>query len=130
MSTWRQKAIAIAPEIKKELEDPGCTIYTTFFELLTLLQAAHRSNDQQRLQQIYGFAAWCHQQKAEDLWNAAGVAFYEHLGDKDSTYPAFTQWVSKEIYFDIRGLLDLRLDDEKMKFLDQHYDWKKNPGKK
>lgn len=129
MSTWRQKAIDAAPELKKELEAPDCTIYTAFFDLLPVLRTAHENNDQQRLQLIYDFAEWCMQQKAKDLWNAAGVAFYEHLGDEDSTYPAFTQWVKKETYAGIRGLLHMRLSDDKMKFLDSFYSWKNQPGK-
>ena len=52
------------------------------------------------------------------LWNAAGVSFYEHLGDDDIVFLQFTKWIKRNIYMDIRDLLYLRLDDDKMKHLD------------
>lgn len=125
MSTWRQKAIEIAPELKNEFQSPDLSPYTVFSELLVLVEQAYENDDVDRLNKIYGFAAWCLKQKDQKLWNAAGVSFYEHLGDTDKTYPAFTNWVTKEIYAEIRNLLEWRLDDEKMKTLDRFYGWKK-----
>jgi hypothetical protein len=40
------------------------------------------------LEKIYGFADWCASQKEKELWNAAGVAFYEHLADSNRTLEA------------------------------------------
>lgn len=121
MSAWIQKAIDCAPELRTEFEQPGLTIYTVFIELVPIAQQAHLDNDTDRLQKIYSYAEWCFNQKDEDLWNAAAVCFYEHLGDSDATFPAFTKWVKKEIYIQIRELLSARLDEEKMKTADAYY---------
>lgn len=59
--------------------------------------------------------------KSKDLWNAAGVSFYEHLGDYSETLKEMKRWVKPEIYADIRGLLELRLNEKDMKDLDNAY---------
>lgn len=121
MSTWRRRAIECAPELKKEFEQGDLTPYTVFSELLPITIQAHKDNDHNRLNKIYDFAEWCFRQKNEKLWNAAGVCFYEHLGDADESFQQFHNWVKKEIYIDIRDLLNRRLDDNKMKLLDDYY---------
>ena len=123
MSVWRQKAIDIAPELKKDFEDPDLSTYTVFSELLNLLQEAHVNNDVERIQKIYDYAEWCSKQKDEKLWNAAGVSFYEHLADDELVFSQFTTWIKKEIYFEHRDLLNTRFDDDKMKQLDRFYGW-------
>ena len=121
MSVWRRKAIECLPKIQKELEQPDANIYTVFMELLPATIEAHRAGDSESLKKYYGFAEWCFEQKEKDLWNAAGVSFYEHLGDQDETLIAMPKWVKKEIYRDIRGLLELMVSDDKMKKLDNNY---------
>src|SRR5215831_14309238 len=102
MSTWRRKAIEYFPELKKEFEDPECNPYTVFMELLGLLRPAHQENNTLLLQKIYAYAEWCTLQKAKDLWNAAGVGFYEHLGDHPITLENIPQWVKPEIYEQVK----------------------------
>lgn len=121
MSTWRKKAIECAPELKKEFNAADLTVYTVFMELLPITVQAHIDRDPGRLKKIYNYAAWCFSQKDKDLWNAAGVCFYEHLGDHEASFSAFTSWISKETYDKIRGLLNLRLTEDKMKQLDRYY---------
>lgn len=121
MSSWRRRAIACAPELRQELEDPSLTIYGAFFELRSSLIQAHICNDTDKLKKIYAFAAWCFSQKNEELWNAAGVAFYEHLGDQEETLAAFTRWIPKNIFINVRGLLERRITTEELKKLDTYY---------
>ena len=121
MSTWRQKAIECAPGLKKNFNAKGLTPYSVFMELLPLAREAHIIKDNKTLQSIYDYAEWCFRQKDQKLWNAAGVSFYEHLGDTPETFPGFTKWVKKDIYLDIRELLDRRCEDSKMKELDNYY---------
>jgi hypothetical protein len=123
MSVWRQKAMDIAPELKKDFQDPDLSLYTVFSELLSLLAEAHKNNDVVRIQKIYDYAEWCSMQKEEKLWNAAGVSFYEHLADDELVFSQFTTWIKKEIYFAHRDLLNQRFSDDKMKKLDTHYGW-------
>ena len=124
MSAWRKKAIDCAPELREEFEKSDTNLYKVFAELMPILKAAHMSRDLERLEKIYDFAEWCFRQKDKNLWNAAGVSFYEHLGDTDETFSVFTTWIKKELYADIRGLLYQRLDDLKLKKLDEYYKWK------
>lgn len=125
MSVWRQKAIDIAPELKDDFQDPDLTPYTVFSELLPILEQAYIDQDTVRIQKIHDYAAWCLRQKDKNLWNPAGVSFYEHLADNELLFSQFTKWIKKDIYVDIRDLLCQRLDEKKMKSLDKHYDWKK-----
>lgn len=123
MSAWRQRAIEIAPELKKDFQESGLSPYKVFSELLSLLEQAHINNDTSRIQKIYDYAEWCFQQKDQKLWNAAGVSFYEHLGDKDIIFLQFTNWIKKNIYMEIRNLIYQRLDSDKVKSLDKYYGW-------
>lgn len=124
MSTWRQKAIECAPELRPEFEATDLTPYTVFMELLPVTKQAHINNDHEKLAKIYAFAEWCHKQKDENLWNAVGVCFYEHLVDTDETFLAFTNWIKKEIYVEIRDLLLHRASDEQIKKFDSYYRFK------
>lgn len=125
MSTWRQKAIECAPELKSEFEVADLTPYTVFMELLPVTKQAHIDNEHEKLAKIYAFAEWCHKQKNENLWNAVGVCFYEHLADSDETFLQFTNWIKKEIYTEIRELLLHRASNEQIKKLDSFYGFTK-----
>jgi len=85
MSVWRKKAIECLPELRKDFKDPNVSIYTVFSELLSASIVFHKSNNVDQLQKIYDFAEWCLRQRSRDFWNAAGVSFYEHLGDYAET---------------------------------------------
>jgi hypothetical protein len=75
--------LTLFPDLRPEVEKPDYTIYQAFFDLLPRVREAHLSGDEESLRRIYGFAEWCAEQPAQHLWNAAGVAFYEHLFDSD-----------------------------------------------
>ena len=126
MSTWKRKAIEYFPDLKKEFEDADATIYSVFMELLPLAITAHTENNRQLLEKIYNYAEWCFTQKEQDLWNAAGVVFYEHLGDYKESLEALPKWVKPDIYKKIRGLLELRLDEKQLRKLDDHFKQLKN----
>ena len=81
MSTWRRRAIELFPDLRTDLRRSrtGYTIYSLLSDLRYRAEQAHAAGDSLRLQRIYGFVEWCSRQPAEDLWNAAGVCFYEHL---------------------------------------------------
>jgi hypothetical protein len=124
MSVWKRKAIECLPDLKKEFEQPDVSIYNVFIEMLPAVVKAHRENDAIKLGKIYSFAEWCLKQKEKDLWNAASVSFYEHLGDYEETLKEFRQWVKPDIYSNIRGLLELRLQDAEIQKLDKLYNYK------
>ncbi len=121
MSVWRQKAIQCLPENRVEFENPNTSIYEVFSELLHAIIEAHKNNNTDRLQLIYGFADWCFKQNAKELWNAAGVSFYEHLYDYKETRESFTKWIKKDIYRDVRVLLELSVNKTELEKLDKFY---------
>lgn len=79
MAVWRRKALALFPELRRDLHDPGYSIYMLYFDLLPLVRELHASGNIAALDPIYGFAEWCLVQTTGDLHNAVAVAFYEHL---------------------------------------------------
>ena len=99
MAAWRRCALELFPQLGQELNDGEYSVYMLFFDLEPLLRKAHDAGDTQLLQNIYGFAEWSSQQTDKDLWNAAGVAFYEHLFD----YPAYSErvitWLSPSVVY-------------------------------
>jgi hypothetical protein len=52
-----------------------------------MLSRAHRDGDDDTLRRIYGYASWAREQPDDDIQNAAGVAFYEHLFDEQWMRP-------------------------------------------
>lgn len=80
---WRRKALEAFPELRRELNDKHeiGSIYALWSELRPMVRKAHQEGDEDRLTRIYDFALWCYRQKAKDLWNSAGVGFYEHVLD-------------------------------------------------
>ena len=121
MSVWRQKAIACLPEFKRDIEQRETSIYEVFSYLLSAVVDSHKNNDVERLRLLYGYAEWCYRQKEKDLWNAAGVAFYEHLGDQIETRECMAQWVKYDIYKEVRGLLELQVDERILQEIDKNY---------
>lgn len=121
MSTWRRKAISCLPECRQEFERPDLTPIGVFMELLPALIRAHRDNCDERIKNIHQYAIWCSRQKEKKLWNAAGVAFYEHLADQEETWACFTKWVPGDVYLNIRGLLLCRMGEEYIKETDKFY---------
>lgn len=127
MSVWRRKAIECLPEQRVFFEQPDTTIYQVFFEFLPATLEAHKQNNTEQLEKCYEVAEWCFRQKQRDLWNAAGVAFYEHFANYDITLQAVPYWIAPDIYQEIRDLLELQLDDKKIEFLDKNYQYRKQP---
>ncbi len=121
MSVWRRKAIECMPENRTEFQDRGTSIYQVFIELLPATVAAHKAKDLNRLEKYYAFAEWCSLQNDKDLWNSAGVAFYEHLGHYPETLAAMPDWVKRSRYHQIRELLQERLTEQQMQELDKSY---------
>ena len=121
MSAWRSRALETFPELRAEIESPDATLHEIFFTLLPWCRDAHHSGNDEVLSRIYGFAEWCAGQPAKELWNPAGVAFYEHLGDSQVTLTAIPKWVSREVFEDIAGLLAARIGEAKVAQLRRQY---------
>jgi hypothetical protein len=115
VATWRRKVLALFPELRLDAQRPDFSIYMVFFDLLPRVREAHQDGDTEAIRRIYGFAEWCFEQKAKDLWNAAGVAFYEHLFDSHrSLWPEFVEWLSPQVVEGCMGLWERRLSEEEL----------------
>jgi hypothetical protein len=96
--------LELFPELRRDLTGRDFTVYSLFFELKPRLREALDSGDEGLVRRIFVFAEWCAAQTAQELWNAAGVAFYEHLFD----YPAYSErmvpWLSPRVVYQHWGL--------------------------
>jgi hypothetical protein len=115
MSMWRRKALELFPNLRRELNDREYTIYVLYFDLLPMVREAHEENDCDLLRRIYGFAAWCFDQKAKDVWNSAAVAFYEHLFDERKLWSRVIPWLSPKVITECWPLWEFRLSAEELK---------------
>ena len=114
---WREKARELFPALQADLELEGYSIYSLFFDLLPMALQAHDSDDTQLLQRIYNYAEWCFSQEERDLWNPAGVAFYEDLFDEDERWETVTPWLSKEVVEGCWTLWEFGLSPERFERL-------------
>jgi hypothetical protein len=121
MSAWRRRALETFPELRAEFEPPETTLYGVFSRLVQWCRDAHESGDAAALSRIYGFAEWCARQSAKELWNPAGVAFYEHLADSQVTLATIPQWVARDVFEDIADLLAGRIGPDKVAILRSQY---------
>ncbi len=112
MATWRRRALELFPELQSELNRPDYTINLLFVDLLSAAGSAHRAHDDDRLENIYGFAEWCARQPSKALWNPAGVAFYEHVFDEPRLSEAVAGWLPADIRAKHLGLWEARLEAE------------------
>jgi hypothetical protein len=80
MSTWRRRALILFPQLSVQLQGEIRDSAMFFMELVDLAEEAHKTKDIELLRRILGFAEWSlHQDK--ELWNGAGIGFYESLFD-------------------------------------------------
>lgn len=113
MSVWRRKALELFYDMRMEIQGKEDTIYTVFFALLPRVRGAHARNDIEELKKIYGYAEWCLSQKTNGLWNAAAVAFYEHLVDYEITYKEIPYWIEPDCFRCLSPLFKIRISDNK-----------------
>lgn len=115
MASWRRKVLGLFPDLRQQAERPDFNAYSAFFELLPRVREAHQAGDIETLRRIYGFADWCFEQPSKDLWNPAGVAFYEHLFDSHrSLWPEFVRWLAPRVVEGCWGLWEWRLSTEEL----------------
>ena len=76
---------------------------------MSLLAVAHRTGGDDTLGRIYGYASWAREQPDDDIQNAAGVSFYEHLFDQKWMRPLVTPWINSTIVRDYLGLWEFTL---------------------
>jgi hypothetical protein len=121
MSAWQQKVVELFPDLREDVDEPDVTIYDVFRELLARVHEAHVRRDAEELRRIYGYAEWCFHQPEEEMWNAAGVAFYEHLVDQPATLQGIAEWLRPDVFLGVSGLLEARLPVSEFRRLWEEY---------
>ena len=122
MSNWRRRALALFPDLRDEIQDGCANIYTVFFALLPRCREAHRDGDEAELEKIYSYAAWCSRHKARNLWNAAGVCFWEHLPDDAQTKAQMDKRIPPDVFASVVQLLQARMEAEEFAQLKKQFD--------
>jgi hypothetical protein len=123
VAAWRRNTLSLFPELHDQINTDAFSPYALFFLLLLFSRDAHRRNDEDALRRIYGFAQWCHHQRAgSELPNAVDVTFYEHLFDDWSLRDQIIPWLSPKTRTDLWPLWNARLDEAKLNDLRQVFD--------
>ena len=117
VTVWRDKAFAAFPALQNDIYDADYSIYSLFFDLLPVLVTAHRERDVEAQDRIYDFAEWCFFQDSKELWNAAGVAFYEHLFDEQDHWEEIVTRLPLQIMEECWTLWNARLSLMKLRRL-------------
>jgi hypothetical protein len=121
MSVWQQKVVESFPDLREDVDEPGVTIYDVFYQLLGRVHEAHVRGDTEELRRIYSYAEWCFHQPEQDIWNAAGVAFYEHLVDEPVTLRGIPEWLCADVFLGVSGLFEARLPAAEYRRLCEEY---------
>ena len=108
---WRARASVSFPEIGAELEDEEdiFSVGILFSELEGMVRTAHREGDNDLLRRIYGYGSWAREQPDDDIQDAVGVSFYEHLFDERWMRPLVVPWINSRIVANYMGLWEFRL---------------------
>ena len=112
MSSWRRHALALLPERRRWLEDPQATVYDAFSEVSSAFQAALVTHDLTRIDALLGFGEWALRQRAEHVWNPAGVRFLEHIFDEPGAFPLVAPRLPLSLVREVGTLWEGRLTPE------------------
>ena len=103
-----------------------CSTYAFFAEVLSSVRRAHSVDDSNELPKIYAFAEWSLWHPNKQLWNAAGVSFYEHAFDHPADIDNIMAWIAPKTRAAASGLWDVRLEPatlERVKRASQSVHW-------
>tara|TARA_R110002096_G_scaffold173781_2_gene348273 strand:- start:465293 stop:465667 length:375 start_codon:yes stop_codon:yes gene_type:complete len=120
MEDWKNKLIELIPEEREEWESEF-SIYLAFGTIRGLVEDAARDSNDDLLGRCFAFAQWCFDQEEKDLWNSAGVSFYEHLADDPSVERIVHRFVKRKTFEDIRGLIEVMGKAGAAKRIEQRY---------
>lgn len=109
------------PDLRAEISEPDCSVYELFSLLLPRCRSAYDNGDAAELERIFAFATWCSSQRANELWNAAGVAFFEHLPDIPGLVGDLPRWVPKAVFEDVASLLQQRISAQELTAIRSRY---------
>lgn len=109
---WALMAEQLVPSDLRDLTDhwdglPD-SVMQLFFDLMPKTRDAIERGDDRFACAAFAFAEWCLNQAEDDLWNGAGVCFYEHLFDGDADVGLTCAWLSDGVFAKIDSLLEVQ----------------------
>lgn len=119
---WQVLGKAMLPELVVEQGEGSALAF--FSALLAAAKAAHRANDDAFLLRAYAFAHWGMSQPDRDVWNAAGVGFFQHLFD-DMPPDTVAPWIASEAFSDVVPLLEVQLGAERARKVRKRFEARK-----
>ena len=109
MSAWRRQLLEQFPDIASGDHSTIQSLYLSFAWLVKRAVEAHAVRDIDTFRKIHGFAAMCARSPNSDLWNPAGVSFYEHLPDHESTRQSIVEWVPPDVFANVACLIEAKM---------------------
>jgi len=113
--------LELFPDLREEISEPDSSVYEVFSLLLPRCKTAYDKGDTAELERIFAYASWCSSQRADELWNAAGVAFFEHLPDIPGLVGDLPRWVPKTVFEDVASLLQQRISARELTAIRSRY---------
>ena len=128
MSTWKRKAIEIAPEKRTDLESVNSPSVVWLY-LWPVFEEAVEKNQIKKIKSIISYAFWCLNAK----WNSnngeqiilGGRDFFWWLGTRKKYWQYFKDWFSKSEFEQVNMLMVNAEDKSKVKELQEAYRWGK-----
>jgi hypothetical protein len=125
---WEALARVLVPELYAAFRINGERSDGSVMPFMALLlqatTVAHRENDEQFLVNAYAFAHWCVAHPDRDLWNSAGVCFFERLFD-DMPADEVAPWIASDAFAEISPLLEARFGAERARKIRKRFEARK-----
>jgi hypothetical protein len=113
--------LELFPDLREEISEPDSSVYELFSMLLPRCRSAYDKGNSAELARIFAYASWCSSQRADELWNAAGVAFFEHLPEIPDLVGDLPKWIPQSVFEDVAPLLQDRLSARELTAIRRGY---------
>jgi len=113
---WQTLAKSLLPKLLEEYlqDDPDGNTMMFFFDVLPAFRDSIENKTDATTIAICEFSEWCSWQSEKDLWNSAGVAFWEHIFDDWVNRKSVACWIKPKIFDEVKGLWEFRLGERKL----------------
>ena len=119
---WSDLALVRMPSLRKLIRK-NKTPMGLWIDLAFRLDSAYEEHDQQLIHQIYGYAHWSYfEAEDEELEQAVGCAFYEHLPLNPVVKRDLPNWLTREEFKALSTVLHYHQSDEEFEELCQSFD--------
>jgi hypothetical protein len=116
-----EKLSEFLPELVAYALEPDSDEYLLFSKCKHLATFAFKENDEDLWRRIFAFAEWSFYQEEKEIWNPAGVSFYEYIFDCESMEAKAAKAIPSEIYKEIRNLFESKYSAQRMGRIDSYY---------